>query len=344
MLLTAWNNGAHHLSGAGYGLKMSALTRDRYFNQSWATITLELPGQSDPVEIDISKKSFWSSTCRELVSQDIGKWLISNNYAPWIPGLAPQFLPEKVGEQRFRLIEDSEERFPIDKILQRQKVKPAGLLYRFYKHEYGYKALKEKRLRITQAKDLNDPFELSGIYVSDPNMQNYLGEQKKNFLKYSGLLCFSENWTDLIMWAHYADAHKGLCLGFDVSGLPVLKVNYREKQPLVDRDIARLRNYPATHDDNSEDLPLHFFLTKSKDWQYEKEWRCFIDLVPDVDGNTYEYFSGMIKLKEVIIGLHSEETVKNIREITNKISHDIDVYEARKMTGHFALEKYWIPE
>ena len=103
MQITAWNNGAHHTSGAGYGLKVDALDRDRYFSRSWPTIILELPGQTDPVEVNVAKASFWSNTCRELISRDIGKWLIDHKYAPWGHGRPPKFQLKKVGERRFKL-------------------------------------------------------------------------------------------------------------------------------------------------------------------------------------------------------------------------------------------------
>jgi hypothetical protein len=31
-----------------------------------------------------------------------------------------------------------------------------------------------------------------------------------------GLLCFGADWSSSVMWSHYADKHKGICLGFDV--------------------------------------------------------------------------------------------------------------------------------
>ena len=48
MIWTAWNNGEHHETGAGYGFKVSAADRDRYFNPVWQTVILELPSRSGP--------------------------------------------------------------------------------------------------------------------------------------------------------------------------------------------------------------------------------------------------------------------------------------------------------
>ena len=69
----AWNNGAHHSSGAGYGVKISARDRDTHFKTEWRTVSLHLPDRSDPVAINVNKKSFWNGTCRELISRELAR-------------------------------------------------------------------------------------------------------------------------------------------------------------------------------------------------------------------------------------------------------------------------------
>ena len=103
MKVTAWNNGKHHASGAGYGLKVQqASDRDRYFRRKCSQVFVALPRQTDPVKINIDKDSFWNG-CRELISRDIGKWLRDNGYAPWKSGHPPKFQLKKVGERNFEL-------------------------------------------------------------------------------------------------------------------------------------------------------------------------------------------------------------------------------------------------
>jgi hypothetical protein len=33
-----------------------------------------------------------------------------------------------------------------------------------------------------------------------------------------GIYCVSTNYDDVLMWSHYADSHKGICLEFDGFG------------------------------------------------------------------------------------------------------------------------------
>ena len=103
MIVTAWNNGRHRATGAGYGLKVNAQDRDRYFNRSWKTVTLELVGESKEVTVNIDKPSFWGIPCRELISKNIGKWLIKNGRAPWPKGHPPRMRMEPMGDNRFKV-------------------------------------------------------------------------------------------------------------------------------------------------------------------------------------------------------------------------------------------------
>lgn len=105
MIWTAWNNGKHHLTGAGYGLKVSAEDRDRHFNPAWRSVSVELPICYGFIvaEVNVGKESFWGPTCRERISAEIGRWMISNQYAPWKDDLPPKFNAEALGGARFRV-------------------------------------------------------------------------------------------------------------------------------------------------------------------------------------------------------------------------------------------------
>ena len=90
MQWTAWNNSCWHASGAGYGLKVPAKDRDKYIERSWKEIELQLPGKAESIRMNIAKTSFWSNECRELISSEIGRWLIENDLAPWAKGSPPK--------------------------------------------------------------------------------------------------------------------------------------------------------------------------------------------------------------------------------------------------------------
>ncbi len=47
MKVTGWSNGSPSASGAGYGLRISAADRDRYFDRSWSEVSIELATRLD---------------------------------------------------------------------------------------------------------------------------------------------------------------------------------------------------------------------------------------------------------------------------------------------------------
>ena len=80
-----------------------------------------------------------------------------------------------------------------------------------------------------------------------------------------GVLSLSESLTENLLWSHYAAGHRGIAIEFDASvGLFVTaqQVLYDSTEPVINR-IA---------DDGNAVLEKSV-LTKSVDWQYEREWR-----------------------------------------------------------------------
>src|SRR5262245_43335178 len=90
MIVTAWKNGTPSKTGAGYGVKLDARDRDHFFDRNWKTVRLLLEGTPDVTEINIDKPSFWGTTCRELISAEIGRWFIRNGLTPWPKGNPPK--------------------------------------------------------------------------------------------------------------------------------------------------------------------------------------------------------------------------------------------------------------
>ena len=82
----------------------------------------------------------------------------------------------------------------------------------------------------------------------------------------TGILCLSGKWDNILMWSHYTDDHKGFVIEFsgshDFFGKRLIKVRYSDQRPL-------LGNRPDGWNDGA------LFHTKSKDWEYEDEYRKF---------------------------------------------------------------------
>ena len=74
--------------------------------------------------------------------------------------------------------------------------------------------LPERRLKLSLFHELNDPFELQPYSLADKDLRRINRTLEKEYFGKKGLMCFSDNWRSSVMWAHYAEKHYGVCLGF----------------------------------------------------------------------------------------------------------------------------------
>jgi hypothetical protein len=88
----------------------------------------------------------------------------------------------------------------------------------------------------------------------------------------AGIACFSETPTNELMWAHYADEFRGICIAYDFSDL-------RES---LEENAAFSRLFytetPPKLDLGKNDLETdvrRVLSSKSHRWGYEREWRMF---------------------------------------------------------------------
>jgi len=85
-----------------------------------------------------------------------------------------------------------------------------------------------------------------------------------------GVFCLTEVSDDILMWSHYADQHRGICLEFTLSSQEHIdffaqasEIKYQDSFPEVN---------PFTRSPPGKKLTL-MALRKSTRWKYEKEWR-----------------------------------------------------------------------
>jgi hypothetical protein len=106
---------------------------------------------------------------------------------------------------------------------------------------------------------------------------------RTRFVSKTRVACFCEEKTNIPMWSHYADFHKGICLKFDslydkhffheddwnYKKLPIKKVNYPKK-------IKKINYFK-----DNKDFFINCVYTKYHKWDYEKEHRIIsmIDII-----------------------------------------------------------------
>jgi Protein of unknown function (DUF2971) len=215
-------------------------------------------------------------------------------------------------------------------------------VYKFTKAVHGISNLKEKRLKLSTIDELNDPFDLCPLDTTNPEILKVADALTVDFRETMAILCFSRNWDNLLLWSHYGDSHKGICLGFDISdGEP--GANY-DTDVRYQPNLLQIRCW--------EDLPDvadRLRRTKHESWSYEQEVRMFAGLTgpPDAKGLNWIEFGPDLVLKEVIIGAQcSPSDSKAIEEAAKPYDEAVKYWWAGMRPDAFLLVKedhppYW---
>jgi len=151
----------------------------------------------------------------------------------------------------------------------------------------------------------------------------------KEGVDYPKQMPFQKEYANTVMWAHYANYHKGFCVKYCIpssftntepeSGkiLMLMPMNYSERFPLID------------HKRVNENLTFKdVFFTKQKLWEYEHEHRLlYFDKKGSPQFPTPQLPKGSIKAIYIGVKCSKENKIKIFEAIKNK--PDIEVFQMR---------------
>lgn len=197
-------------------------------------------------------------------------------------------------------------------------------VFHFINTSYGISNLSLRRLKVSRFNELNDPFELLAADLLDPRDRKALSNFKDTLNSNKGMICFSDSWSNPLLWGHYADKHSGMALGFDIPDEYLLPVQYTTQRPKVEFD-QRTREII-----DGPRLTDKLLRTKFVDWRYENEMRMFVDLdtTSQEGGKHFVEFSRDIVLREVILGMKSELPASRVRQLLKNEPITVKVLKA----------------
>jgi hypothetical protein len=205
-------------------------------------------------------------------------------------------------------------------------------LYYMTSEHWGSSDLARKHLKFSRFDDLNDPFELLSAHLGERSARHFYDSLRGAVAERFGVVCFSDNWRSPVMWAHYGDKHKGLCLGFDVKEAAEVKYQPQRLKHELDQTQTGVRV--------SAELVKIAMTTKFDEWSYEREWRVFKELTAQhLDGNYYQEFGDVILLREVIIGARCNLTANDISKLVGDVEQSVTVIKARPAFQRFEVTR-----
>lgn len=239
--------------------------------------------------------------------------------------------------------------------------KITGIVYKYHKiNSHLENLFKDKTIWHSPADSFNDPFEFKAIIIENTKAEEirkwfqstsrkfdeetldkivnawmqkdskeraeWLTNTCQDVLKKGGVSCFSLRHDNLLMWAHYGDYHKGVCLEFNVEHdltffKDVLAVNYKEEYPKI--DLIEKQKHAFTE----------IITTKSAHWQYEEEYRSCKQSHGAIPFNPEA-------LRSVIFGCRVDESIidNNIQIIKNAGFGHVNFVKANLKKDSYGLD------
>lgn len=199
--------------------------------------------------------------------------------------------------------------------------------------QYALSNLAMRRLKVSRFSELNDPFELMAVNLSDDDERMAMQGFHDQIDATKGVICFSSKCDNPVLWGHYADKHRGIALSFEVPDDLLLQAGYENSRFFLPRD-------PKTNRSTPDEATIQRILsTKFIDWKYESEWRFFVDLSEAKleAGLYYEDFSEILKLTEVILGAKCELSKEKVQTFIDAIGLSAKVNKAKIAPDEFKV-------
>ncbi|MFM5630830.1 DUF2971 domain-containing protein [Aeromonas veronii] len=183
-----------------------------------------------------------------------------------------------------------------------------NVLYKYYSSNFNLiDHIKRPLIKLSHTESFNDPFEcalseklaeklteyqLSQGFIKDEYKEIFKQDFKIEYMntpKEYGVVSLTETHRNILMWAHYANSHRGVCIGYKRDFLnSKLEINsqdpYKNKLDMTPKrvryDSQRFDIQKYNFDKTINTKPIHHIIEsmtlKSNDWMYEKEHRCIV--------------------------------------------------------------------
>lgn len=145
--------------------------------------------------------------------------------------------------------------------------------------------------------------------IVDHNIHDYEEFLSKQLICHlnPGVFSLSEDVKSSVMWSHYADEHRGFCIGYATHptlNSKIHKVNYTNDPLCIDlHDLISMLDDPACYLEASR-IKKVALLHKTKHWSYEQEWR-YIAESPGLRDTE-------LKISDLTFGLRCKDSIQKM--------------------------------
>ena len=227
----------------------------------------------------------------------------------------------------------------MDELLQHTKI---FRFYKFMETRWVKEFLLNDTIKATALSKANDPLEWLPSFENRDEEENWHKKVKSQ----SHVLCLSSKISESSMWGHYAAAHKGACVAFDLplcfssdkfakqNGLPITIRSYsigelKTTSPLLFK-VHYLQTRPLFNHRNILSTTYLLISSKGQGWSSESEYRIIADNSLYKESEEISVFKGFRKyLSGIILGLNTPpKTEQEIRDLVAQSKLDLPIIRA----------------
>ena len=195
--------------------------------------------------------------------------------------------------------------------------------------------------------NLRAPFGVNAITLRLDKVDDIIKEAS-NHAKNIGVLSLSRTKRNILMWSHYANEHKGFCIGFKESNLlssidsvEEHDVTYQAELPFeellralecYDDLEAQLENQITSKSVRDAFLKA-LVATKFSNWMYEYETRLVSSKV-----GVHRFSPDCISQVTLGFKISNEHKKRLLGTLSNKEWNHVKVYETQKSENKYGLE------
>ena len=142
------------------------------------------------------------------------------------------------------------------------------------------------------------------------------------FVLNRGILCLTVKEDNSLMWSHYGDQHKGICIGYSHSGTSIKSVNYCSERTIR---ASLIKEFVDGNNNLLDTIIDAIFFRKSIDWQYEQECRTY---------GKFGLVDSEFDANEIIFGMRCNKDIKYlIYLLMSKEFPNLKFYEMSKYSN-----------
>lgn len=146
------------------------------------------------------------------------------------------------------------------------------------------------------------------------------------------VFCLSDTNSNILMYSHYADKHRGICIGLNMKNL-VLHFDDLDDDTFWPVKYIDEYDPPDFLDDDERKVADWLLCTKLIDWSYEREWRI------TSRGKKGECDFPEQILVEIILGCQiSSEDETTVRKINAQRKYPAKLFKAKKKRREIGLD------